>query len=110
MGTEKRKGQKPESQSPLNFKSSGKDKHFETQMKIVFEVFKIKPATMLMVTETTGILRANICRYVDKLRKQNKIQEVKKQYCEISKYRAGYYTTDEDLFFNNDAQLSLFEN
>ncbi len=45
-------------------KRQSKDKHFEVQMKRVFAAFKRKPSTMLMVSIETGILRANICRYV----------------------------------------------
>lgn len=51
-------------------KRQGKDKHFEVQMKRVFAAFKRKPSTMLMVSIETGILRANICRYVAKWQKQ----------------------------------------
>ena len=53
---------------------------------------------MLMLSVETGILRANICRYVAKLRKQNSIRIVQKSICPISKRRAGYYTTNTELF------------
>jgi hypothetical protein len=54
-------------------KRQGEDKHFEAQMKRVFAAFKRKPSTMLMVSIETGILRANICRYVAKWQKSNSI-------------------------------------
>jgi len=76
----------------------GKDKHFEVQMKRVFAAFKRKPSTMLMVSIETGILRANICRYVAKWQKSNSIHLLKQGLCKISKHRAGYYTTDTNLF------------
>ena len=76
----------------------GKDKHFEVQMKRVFAAFKRKPSTMLMVSFETGILRANICRYVAKWQKCNSIHLLKQGLCKISKHRAGYYTTDTNLF------------
>jgi hypothetical protein len=79
-------------------KRQGKDNHFQTQMKQVFAAFKSKPSTMLMVSIETGILRANICRYVAKWQMQGCIQLLKKSVCEISKCRAGYYTTDTHLF------------
>ncbi len=79
-------------------KRQGKDKHFEVQMKQVFAAFKRKPSTMLMVSIETGILRANICRYVAKWQKSNSIHLLKQGLCKVSKHRAGYYTTDTNLF------------
>jgi hypothetical protein len=79
-------------------KGRGKDKHFEVQMKRVFMAFKRKPSTMLMVSIETGILRANICRYVATWKKSNKIQLFKQGLCKVSKHRAGYYSTDTNLF------------
>ena len=79
-------------------KRQGKDKHFEVQMKRVFAAFKRKPSTMLMVSIETGILRANICRYVAKWQKSNSIHLLKQELCKVSKHRAGYYTTDTNLF------------
>lgn len=76
----------------------GKDKHFEVQMKRVFAAFKRKPSTMLMVSIETGILRANICRYVAKWQKSNSIHLLKQGLCKVSKHRAGYYSTDTNLF------------
>ncbi len=79
-------------------KSQIKDKHFEVQMKRVFAAFKRKPSTMLMVSIETGILRANICRYVAKWQKQGRINLLNQGLCNVSKHRAGYYTTDTNLF------------
>ena len=85
--------------SPVSFdKGQGKDKHFHTQMKRVFTALHNQPKTMLMVSSETGILRANICRYIGKWRKQNHIEIVNKGICPISKHRAGFYTTNPDLF------------
>lgn len=74
------------------------DTHFETQMKRVFIAFQEKPKTMLMVSFETGILRANLCRYIAKWRKRDKIAVVKKGICPITKFPAGFYTTDKSLF------------
>lgn len=82
----------------FSHKGQGKDKHFEVQMKRVFAAFKRKPSTMLMVSIETGILRANICRYVAKWQKSNSIHLLKQGLCKVSKHRAGYYTTDTNLF------------
>lgn len=85
--------------SPGNLhKEQGKDKQFGTQMKQVSAAFKHKPATMLMVSIETGILRANICRYVAEWQKSNSIHLLKQGLCKISKHRAGYYSTDTNLF------------
>jgi hypothetical protein len=80
-------------------KGQGKDKHFEAQMKRVFEAFKRKPSTMLMISVETGILRANICRYIAIWRKQGSIHLIKQGLCKISKHRSGFYTTDKNLFY-----------
>ncbi len=82
-----------------------KDSNFEAQMKRVFAAFQRKPSTMLMVSIETGILRANICRYVAKWQKQGSIHLLKQGLCSVSKHRAGYYTTDTKLFIQ---PLTLF--
>jgi hypothetical protein len=79
-------------------KGQGKDKHFQGQMKRVFAALYRQPKTMLMVSIETGILRANICRYVAEWEKENRICIVRKGICPISKHRAGFYTTNPELF------------
>lgn len=59
---------------------------------------KGQPKTMLMVSIETGILRANICRYVAEWEKENRICIVRKGICQISKHRAGFYITNPELF------------
>lgn len=75
-----------------------KGKNFQTQIKVIFQAFYGQPKTMLMVAVETGILRANICRYVSQLEKHNLIRLVRKGICPISKHRAGFYTTNPELF------------
>ena len=85
--------------SPKSFgKGQGKSTHFQAQMKRVFTALYRQPKTMLMVSIETGILRANICRYVAEWEKENRICIVRKGICPISKHRAGYYSTDTNLF------------
>ena len=86
--------------TPNNYlhKIQGKDKHFEVQIKRVFAAFKCKPSNMFMASIETGILQANICRYVAKWQKQGSIHLLKQGLSKISKHRAGYYTTKMDLF------------
>ena len=82
----------------FSHKGQGKSTHFQAQMKRVFAALYRHPKTMLMVSIETGILRANICRYVAKWEKENRICIVRKGICPISKHRAGFYTTNPDLF------------
>ena len=82
----------------FSHKGQGKDKHFQAQMQRVFTAFLRHPKTMLAVSVETGILRANICRYVAELEKENRICIARKGICPISKHRAGFYTTNPDLF------------
>jgi len=84
--------------------SQSKDNKYLRQMQIVYNAFRIRPATMLMISVETGILRANICRYVSKYRKQGKIMLLHKTICPITKARAGFYTTDENLFSTSKMQ------
>jgi len=82
----------------FSHKGQGKSKHFQAQMQRLFAALYRQPKTMLMVAVETGILRANICRYVAKWEKENRICIVRKGICPISKHRAGFYTTNPDLF------------
>lgn len=79
-------------QSLTNSKQ-GKYKKITGQMNKVFNAFYSSPKTMLMVSIETGILRANICRYVAYWEKNNRIQMMRKGICPITKNRAGFYTT-----------------
>ncbi len=74
-------------------KRQGKDTKFQTQRIKVFKAFQASPKTMLMVAIETGILRANICRFIAKWRWQDRIRIVSTGFCKISKHRAGYYST-----------------
>ncbi len=101
--SEKQEGAIQKESTP-NLKSYCKD----TQIPTVYKAFATEtPKTMLQVSIETGILRANICRYNSKFVKQDRMQLVKKGICPISKHRAGFYTTNKELFVN-DSQLSLF--
>ena len=88
-------------------KRQEQDNGFEAQMKTVFKAFYEQPKTMLMVSDETGILRANICRYVAKWRVFNRIEPVKTDYCKITKHLADYLTTNQSLF-PKSSQLKLF--
>jgi len=84
--------------TPLH-KGPYKDKSFIRQMQKVFMAFHKQPKTMLMVSIETGILRANICRYVAKWKKENRICMVRKGICPISKSTGvQFLTTNPELF------------
>lgn len=86
-----------------------KGNEFRAQYKIVYQSFKEHPKTMLDVSLETGILRANICRYVADMEDKGLIQLLYKTEDEHTKFTAGYYTTDKELFRKVDnQQLKLF--
>ena len=84
------------------------DTKYLTQLKRVFVSFFNGAKTMKMVADETGIMRANICRHVHTLHKSGSIQLVNIGYCQCTKYLAGYYTTNPELF-SKPSQLNLFD-
>ena len=86
-----------------------KAKHFQNQYQIVYQSFQQRPKTMLQISIETGILRANICRYVADMKAKGLIQLLRKGVCPITHYRAGFYSTNKTLFNKpNTKQLNLF--
>lgn len=81
-----------------------KGNEFRAQYQIVYQSFKERPKTMLDVSLETGILRANICRYVAEMEDKGLIQLLYKMEDEHTRFTAGYYTTDKDLFRKEDSQ------
>ena len=71
---------------------------YQTQFRKVFFELKREPQTMLEVSVKTGVLRANICRYIRTLRKQNKVAATKIGKCSISKNEAHFYATNQAMF------------
>lgn len=89
---------------------NGKDNKFQAQYQIVYQSFKERPKTMLDVSLETGVLRANICRYVADIEDKGLIQLLYKTEDKHTKFTAGYYTTDKNLFHKEDnQQLNLWE-
>lgn len=78
-------------------KGSRKDraKHNQNQFQAIKKAFAGTPKTMLMVAIITGIERANICRYVAAMKRQNAISLVRFGLCRVTRHRAGYYTTSK---------------
>ena len=81
MGT-KRKAAPSGNGNPYSIGVHSKDSQTLPQLQTVRLCFSTRPKTMLEVSAETGIRRANVCRY---------------GLCPISKYRAGFYTTDPEL-------------
>ena len=84
--------------------TSWQGKKFKAQASLVFAAFKRKPCTMLMAAFDTGIFRANICRLISEWEKDGRIQLIRKGTCPISRYKAGYYSTDRSLFNEEGGQ------
>ncbi len=70
-----------------------KIQNITNQKQIALTAFA-KPKTMLQVSQETGILRANLCRYIAKWKRTNRIALQGFGLCPISKHRAGFYTTN----------------
>ena len=91
--------------------TKNKDTHFRTQYQIVYQSLLERPKTMLQVSIETGILRANICRYIAEMMDNELVQCLYKSLCPHTRFRAGFYSTNKDLFHKSDLeQLNLFDN
>jgi len=96
---------------PPNLLEHGKDNHFELQFKTVYNSFKERPKTTLEVAIETGVLRNCITWHVAEMEARGLIQVVKKALDPFTRFKAGFYSTDETLFTIPDAsQLNLFDN
>lgn len=90
---------KADTQSSKNFLGNqSKTSKYLGQVEKTYQSFFGTPKTMLMVSTETEIYRSNICRYLSKFRKDNKIFFVCFGICPISKNRAGFYTSNPDIF------------
>lgn len=102
------KGKKPALPSTSLLTENKDNENFNySQIEIIMNVFMITPLTMLMAAKKANIERANICRYVSMLKKQNRIAIINKKPCQITGHIAGYYTTNH-LLFPCLPQLKLF--
>jgi hypothetical protein len=76
-----------------------KNLSWKYQFKLLDNEFNTGYFTMKTVSIKLEIDRANICRYISKRRKQNKIYLVKYGICPITKTKGvGFYTTNYDLY------------
>lgn len=87
--------------------TQNKDKVSTSQLKTIFNYLQSHTATASMVADATGVPQKSICRYKRDLQKRGLLYEVKKGFCELTKFRAWYLTTNPDLFPMSN-QLKLF--
>ena len=94
-----------------NIEGVNKDTHFLSQYQVVYTSFMQQPKTMLDVSLETGILRANICRYVAEMEDKGIIRLIRKGEDIHTKATAGYYTTNKELFpkLELDRQLDFWK-
>ena len=82
--------------NPLH-KRLGKDTHFKSQIKTIFQYLQEHTATASMVSDATGIPQKNICRYKRDLEKAGLLWEVEKKQCRKTGFKAWYLTTNPDF-------------
>lgn len=101
-----------QSNNPNNFKykRQGKNNHFQTQLKTIFQYLQVHTATASMVAIATGVPQKNICRYKRDLEKMGQLWEVEKKECKYTGFKAWYLTTNPAKAPNskNYGQLKLF--
>lgn len=90
------------------FGQRSKDRHFKTQLQRVYEAFKTEPMTMLEADKVTGVMRSNICYFIDKLKAENKIAVRKIRKCSITGYPYVQELTANPDLFPQSNQLKLF--
>lgn len=96
-----------DTQSLKDFKQA-KDNHFKAQIRRVYEALKYKPMTMKETDVYTGVMRENICRYIDTLFEQGKVAIIRKRKCNVTGFPyVNEYTTNPDLFPKSN-QLKMF--
>lgn len=81
------------------------------QLQRVYSTLFARPMTMYEVALTTGIERANVCRYVAELRKSNNIAVVRLGICPITRHGRVQFLTTNPALFPQETQLGLsFDN
>ena len=80
----------------------------KNQIRRTYDVLKEYPMTTKMIQVKTGIPRENLTRYISYLEKRNKVVTVKEEPCEITGFRAKYYSTDP-RYFHPVTQSEMFK-
>lgn len=79
----------------------------KNQRLITLEALKEAPATSMMLAKRTGILRANLTRYLAKLEEEGKIAVVKEAPCSVTGHFAKYYSAKPE-HLPKKQQVGLF--
>ncbi|HBQ61279.1 MAG TPA: hypothetical protein DD671_17100 [Balneolaceae bacterium] len=77
------------------------------QIKQVLDELKQEPATSMMLSIRTGILRCNCTRYLNKLEGQGRVTVTKEDKCAVTGYTAKYYSAKPE-HFPPETQSNLF--
>jgi hypothetical protein len=90
-------------QPRVNGSKSSNQRYKNLSWKYQFKLLDIEFSkgyfTMKTISLKLDIDRSNICRYISKRRKENKIYLVKYDVCPITKTKGvGFYTTDFNLY------------
>ena len=94
--------------APSSVFDGGKDTNKITQIQLLTHCFSEKPKTMYQAEKETGVRIANICRFVDKLKKNGSLRKVSVGRCPISHRQAGFYTSNRE-YFPEVKEPSLFD-
>lgn len=70
----------------------------KAQIRRTIEALREAPATSMMLSVKTGILRANLTRYLAKLVEQGRIVMICEKPCKVTGYKAKYYSANPDHF------------
>ena len=95
--------------SKINKQNKSNSNHFHAELQKVYDSFYSQPKTMRQVEEETGVRRDHITRYVDVLRKINKIKVVRKGMCPITKMNGVQFLSTNPKVLPEKTKLqSLF--
>ena len=78
------------------------------QKKIVFDAFFQTPMTMMECDKKTGVQRSNICWYCRDFRELNKLYEVGKKVCSVSKEAGVTVLSTNPEFAPPQLQTKMF--
>jgi len=79
----------------------------KSQIRRTIIELRNKEATSMMLSRSLGIQRSNITRYLYKLAKQGRVVVVKEEPCQITGYKAKYYSANP-ADFPKEKQSELF--
>ena len=103
-----KKTSEPEGSPEISLESQDKDRHFR-QLQQTQIAFFSQPITMMQAAKKVGVDRANVCRYVDVMRKAGAIWIIRKGTCPITRdRRVQFLSTNPKYAEGQPKQLELF--